>query len=89
MEENPVTINDGSLATSMVPYYLIDYPASYHNYSTGMSFADGHSLIHKWVDPRTYTPPAEAVPGSGGTGTVNSTGNQDVTWLITITSAPY
>jgi len=89
MEENPVTINDGSLATSMVPYYLIDYPASYHNYSTGMSFADGHSLIHKWVDARTYTPPAQAVPGSGGTGTVNSTGNQDVTWLITITSASY
>jgi prepilin-type N-terminal cleavage/methylation domain-containing protein len=88
MEENPITINDGSLATAMVPYYLIDYPASYHNYSTGMSFADGHALIHKWVDGRTYTPPAEAVPGSGGTGTVNSTGNLDVTWLITVTSAP-
>jgi len=88
MEENPVTINDGSLATSMVPYYLIDYPASYHNYSTGMVFADGHALIHKWLDGRTYTPPPEAVQGSGGTGAVDSTGNQDVTWLITVTSAP-
>jgi prepilin-type N-terminal cleavage/methylation domain-containing protein len=88
MEENPVTINDASLATSMVPYYLIDFPASYHNYSAGISFVDGHAIIHKWTDARTYTPPPEAVPGSGGTGSDNSTGNQDVVWLATITSAP-
>lgn len=87
MEENPTTINDASLATSMVPYYLIDYPASYHNNSTGMSFADGHATIHKWLDNRTCTPPPETIPGSGGTGAVNSTGNADVVWLATVTSA--
>jgi prepilin-type N-terminal cleavage/methylation domain-containing protein len=88
MEENPVTINDASLATSMVPYYLVDFPASYHNYSAGISFVDGHAIIHKWTDARTYTPPPEAVQGSGGTGSDNSTGNQDVVWLANITSAP-
>lgn len=87
MEENPVTINDASLATSMVPYYLIDYPASFHNGSAGMSFADGHAIIHKWIDSRTYSPPPETIPGSGGSGSVNSTGNQDVVWLATVTSA--
>ena len=88
MDENPVTINDASLATSMVPYYLIDFPASYHNSAAGIAFADGHSIIHKWMDSRTYTPPPEATPGSGGTGSDNSTGNVDVLWLTTVTSAP-
>jgi len=87
MEENNITINDGSLATSMVPYYLIDFPASYHNFSAGMSFADGHSIIHKWVDPRTYTPPPESIPGMGSSSSDNSPGNQDVVWLATVTSA--
>ena len=31
-----------------------DLPASYHNRCTSFSFADGHSEIHKWLDPRTY-----------------------------------
>jgi prepilin-type processing-associated H-X9-DG protein len=30
-----------------------DLPASYHNRAGSFSFADGHSEIHKWLDPRT------------------------------------
>jgi hypothetical protein len=88
MDENPITINDASLATSMVPYYLIDFPASYHDAAAGIAFADGHSVIHKWLDSRTFTPPPETVPGSGSTSSDDSTGNQDVVWLATVTSAP-
>lgn len=86
MEENPVTINDASLATSAVPGWLIDYPASYHNYSAGMSFADGHAIIHKWVDGRTYTPPPEATSGDVP-GSTPSPGNQDTAWIAAVTSA--
>jgi prepilin-type processing-associated H-X9-DG protein len=32
---------------------IVDYPSSYHNGSGGLNFADGHSEIHKWLDPRT------------------------------------
>jgi len=71
----------------MVPYWLIDYPASYHNLSAGISFADGHAIIHHWEDARTFTPPPETTPGSGSSQSVNSTGNVDVAWLSTITSA--
>lgn len=87
MDENPVTINDGSLAISAVPGYLVDYPASYHNSAAGISFADGHALIKKWVDARTYTPPPEISPGSGGTGTTASPNNADTAYLAQITSA--
>ena len=37
-------------------YYLIDYPASTHNGSGGLSFADGRAEVHKWLDPRTRLP---------------------------------
>ncbi|HZV34066.1 MAG TPA: type II secretion system protein [Verrucomicrobiae bacterium] len=88
MEENNQTINDASLATSAVPGYLIDYPASYHNYSAGMVFVDGHALIHKWEDGRTYTPPAGTDNNTSGAGNSTSPGNQDTVWLASVTSAP-
>jgi len=28
---------------------IIDFPASYHNGAAGLSFADGHSEVHRWV----------------------------------------
>ena len=92
LDENPYTINDGSLAISALAQagqtYLIDYPASSHGGAAGLSFADGHSIIHKWVDKRTYTPPPEASPGSGGTGTTQmSPDNADCIYLAPLTSA--
>ena len=92
LDENPYTINDGSLAVSALATpgstYLIDYPASSHGGAAGMSFADGHSIIHKWVDKRTYTPPPEAQPGSGGTGSTQmSPDNKDCFFLAPLTSA--
>lgn len=53
IEENPYTINDGAFAVQMTPPgsasgILRDAPAVYHAGSSGMSFADGHSIIHKW-----------------------------------------
>ncbi|MCL5098014.1 MAG: hypothetical protein M1608_10900 [Candidatus Omnitrophica bacterium] len=35
---------------------IVDVPASYHNGAGGISFADGHAEIHKWLDPRTKPP---------------------------------
>src|SRR5450756_1255702 len=54
MDENPYSINDASMAISAVATpgntYLIDNPSGNHGNSAGMSFADGHSIIHKWQD---------------------------------------
>lgn len=51
-----------------------DYPASYHNNGGGLSFADGHSETHKWLDSRTR--PAK----TSGWG-IPSPSNQDMWWL--------
>ncbi len=59
IDEREDSINDGFWVTSMPGYpdaattRIIDYPASYHNGAGGISFADGHAEIKKWVDPRT------------------------------------
>jgi hypothetical protein len=32
---------------------LVDFPASYHVGAGGLTFADGHAQIKRWLDPRT------------------------------------
>jgi prepilin-type N-terminal cleavage/methylation domain-containing protein/prepilin-type processing-associated H-X9-DG protein len=92
MDENSYSINDGSLAISAVAApgetYLIDYPSGNHNTAAGIAFADGHSLIHKWVDRRTYSPQGVIQAGRGSTSsTTQSPDNQDCFWLAPLTSA--
>ncbi len=39
-----------------------DVPGSYHKWGCGMSFADGHSEIHKWLNPKTQIPVSKNMP---------------------------
>jgi len=94
MDESPITINDASLAVSAyaVPgsTYLIDYPSGLHANGAGIAFADGHSIIHKWLDPRTYTPNI-ALHGVGGEGSpsggLQTPDDLDCFYLAPLTSA--
>lgn len=61
IDENPATINDGAFAVQITPPgstagIIIDHPAGYHAGASGMAFADGHSVVHKWRSPLTYNP---------------------------------
>jgi prepilin-type N-terminal cleavage/methylation domain-containing protein/prepilin-type processing-associated H-X9-DG protein len=84
MEEREDSINDGFWITWMPGYpemsstKIVDYPASYHNRAVGISFADGHAEIHKWVDPRTSPPVKKGVPI---TLNIASPNNKDMQWL--------
>lgn len=63
LDENEVSINDGFFVIDMTGFNeanqtttgatMYDYPASYHGGSGGLSFADGHSEIHRWQDAVT------------------------------------
>lgn len=61
LDEREDGINDGffNVGVSGYPdkpadYVILDYPASYHSgKAAGFAFADGHSEIHGWRDPRT------------------------------------
>ncbi|HVU08494.1 MAG TPA: prepilin-type N-terminal cleavage/methylation domain-containing protein [Verrucomicrobiae bacterium] len=51
IDENPYSINDGwFVADPGQPTVWVDKPATYHNNSGSLSFADGHCEIHRWRD---------------------------------------
>lgn len=64
LDQREDRINWGNFMTDMRGYpntptqygFTQDMPAFYHHLAAGFSFADGHSEIHRWRDPRTYPP---------------------------------
>jgi prepilin-type processing-associated H-X9-DG protein len=85
IDENPYSINDGWFCANPDPTATswIDKPAVYHNNASGMSYADGHSEVHKWHDQNliNYRGPAE-------TGVTAEPGVNDISWLGRLTSVP-
>ena len=76
VDEDEYSINDGGFAVDGpgAPVKMIDWPGSYHNNACGFAFADGHSEIHKWKDPRTKVL-------KGNVTAANQAGNQDIIWM--------
>jgi len=79
LDEREDSINDGWWATDPdTLWQIVDYPASYHGNAAGVSFADGHSEVHRWVDPRTM--PVLHL-GAELSLNVNLSGDRDVRWI--------
>jgi prepilin-type N-terminal cleavage/methylation domain-containing protein/prepilin-type processing-associated H-X9-DG protein len=69
IDEHPDSINDGYFLNNPIGLQANwgDTPATYHNGAGGISFADGHSEIHKWRGfatkiPVVYQSPPPVVP---------------------------
>jgi prepilin-type N-terminal cleavage/methylation domain-containing protein/prepilin-type processing-associated H-X9-DG protein len=60
LDENPRTINDGFFVNRLADYEWGNLPGSSHHNSANLSFADGHTEIHRWLAPSTIPPPADA-----------------------------
>lgn len=60
----------------VTPYYIVDYPASYHDGAAVISFADGHVEVHRWLEGTTTPPEGMAVPRVH-----TSTTDRDMQWL--------
>lgn len=84
LDEREDSINDGFYVTWMPGFpnlattRMVDYPAGYHNNAAGFAFADGHSEIKKWNDPRTVPPVRKGV---GLQLNVEQPNNRDVFWM--------
>jgi prepilin-type N-terminal cleavage/methylation domain-containing protein len=86
-DEHPDSIDDGILYVS--PYFattggagvFTELPSSLHDRADGISFADGHAEIHKWLDGRTCIPVGYvSLSGSSKLNMFNP-GSQDLLWL--------
>lgn len=56
LEENMCSMNDGYLQVNNSIPTFPDVPGSYHTWSTGISYADGHVELHKWLTPVLKVP---------------------------------
>jgi prepilin-type N-terminal cleavage/methylation domain-containing protein/prepilin-type processing-associated H-X9-DG protein len=88
IEESPFTIDDGFYvwfsANNPDANVWDNCPGAYHGKASGIAFADGHSVIHKWTgDAAIYgnlmTPPAKWP--SSGPGPSDGAIDTDYQWL--------
>lgn len=93
LDEHANSINDSEfevqVANTNIGADWIDIPASYHNGAVGISFADGHVEMHKWIGTAVPNVPISWT-GSGGGGlpvVANLQDVQDIRWLQRRTSA--
>ena len=71
VDECPDSINDclihidpdGGADGSATEAAWDDVPTPVHNNGCGLSFADGHAEIHKWMDANTTFPPCKFISG--------------------------
>jgi len=86
IDEREDSIDDGAFGVDCErpdsAIIIVNYPASYHNKAGGLTMADGHAEIHKWLDPRT-TPPVQKTLLTYFVTTPN---NRDMIWLRERTS---
>lgn len=86
IDEREDRINNGFFVVDMrgfqprnpASWQLADMPASYHNRAAGLSFADGHAEVHRWLDARTMPGIRK---GQNLALTAPSPRNPDVLWL--------
>ncbi len=63
LDEHPDSINDGYFLNRDYYPEWRELPASYHNGAAAFSFADGHSILHRWLVASTHRP---AQPDAAG-----------------------
>jgi prepilin-type N-terminal cleavage/methylation domain-containing protein len=80
-DEHPDSINDGWLAIDPnTPFsWGNDLPGSYHDHANSLTFADGHSELHKWLEGTTSHAVTQIEHGTY-TGTFPV--DRDVQWMI-------
>jgi len=81
LEESPGTINDDWFVECPdTPAEWTDMPASYHNKTSMLLFADGHAENRFWTDRQVITQAGNFVP--------NDPKSDDLSWVLNITTVP-
>ena len=88
-DEREDAINSGNFFSDMTGWpdqpnltqWVQDLPGYYHHRAGGLSFADGHAEIRRWVDPRTMPPIRSGVATWVGLTPIIQPGNPDIIWL--------
>jgi len=90
IDEHPDSINDGFFLNDPGGSgngRWQDVPASYHNGACGISFGDGHSIIHKWRSGTSKPPIIYNI--NPAVSSFDAAGIQDYRWLMEQTAVIY
>ncbi len=85
MDEHPDTINDGFFMNRLEEYAWGNLPGSHHDGAANLSFADGHTELHRWAvggDKGTIRPSRKGGVG----GSFPASPRTDFDWLKERTS---
>lgn len=80
-DETMYTLNDGWMQISTTTAEYPDCPAAWHNGACGLSFADGHAEIHKWITPGAPGNVPYTYPQSGSYPPLSPTGTGNADWV--------
>ncbi len=89
IDERDDSVDDGFFGFEMLANQIRNVPSNYHAGSGTVTFADGHSEIHRWRSPEM-----QALPQPTGLETTSynalpvSAGNVDLAWLRSHGTAP-
>lgn len=80
VDEHPCSMNDAGFFNPD-PGAWIDQPANYHNGAAGLSFADGHSEIHKWKGSNNSTRARKVDTNRTAPDAPARVGDVDIKWM--------
>lgn len=82
IDENPYSIDDGYFASNIKQAnYWVNAPATYHNNSGGLSYADGHAEMKKYTDVNVLNDNPNNPKTSGGSNFAADPNSPDCTWF--------
>ena len=84
-DENADSIDDGFMVVNMLMPAWADLPASYHGWSGGFSFADGHTEIRKWAGNSVKVP---VTPGKVARNVETTANDPDYVWFSQRSTCP-
>jgi prepilin-type N-terminal cleavage/methylation domain-containing protein/prepilin-type processing-associated H-X9-DG protein len=81
IDERDDSIDDGYFVTDMVANQIVNFPAGYHGKSGGLTFADGHAEIHRWMSAQLQAPQQIGNQTQKKEFTAVPANNPDLLWL--------
>jgi prepilin-type N-terminal cleavage/methylation domain-containing protein/prepilin-type processing-associated H-X9-DG protein len=83
IDERDDSIDDGLFAIDMQVNQIVNFPASYHGTSGGVTFADGHTEIHRWMSKEVRVRQQIGAQTRKWEFTAVPANNPDLIWLRT------